>query len=145
MISKKVLLIYLFSFILSVSIYCQSYTNRGTDFLYTPDPILKLTGEKSSVIKEKIKYKNEDIEIYVTWYSQYNQGIFTINIPEDIDTKYEEGLVENIFYEVIETWIKDINHRYFSYTITKRSVFFSRKTSDNCECVSTEIKVNFLK
>ena len=145
MISKKVLLIYLFSFILSVSIYCQSYTNRGTDFSYTPDPILKLTGEKSSVIKEKIKYKNEDIEIYVTWYSQYNQGIFTINIPEDIDMKYEEGVVENIFYEVIETWIKDINHRYFSYTITKRSVFFSRKTSDNCGCVSTEIKVNFLK
>ena len=142
MISKKVLLIYLFSFILSVSIYCQSYINRGTDFVYESDSILELTGEKSHVIKEKIKYKEDErIEIYVTFYPLYNQGIFTINIPETKDIEYDEGMVENIFFEAIEIWIKDKNHRYYSYTVTKRNVFFSRKMS----CVSTEIKVNFLK
>ena len=143
MISKKALLTYLFGFILTISTYCPGYTNRGTDFLHETDPILKVTGEKSSVIKEKLDCKNKDIEVYVTWYSQYNQGIFTINVPKDM--VYEEGMVENIFYETIETWIKDSNHRYYSYTITKRNVFFSRKMSNDKKCVSTEIKVNFLK
>ena len=54
MISKKALLIYLFGFVLTISIYCQNYTNRGTDFLHETDPILKVTGDKSSVIKEKL-------------------------------------------------------------------------------------------
>lgn len=142
---KKNLLVLVFAYIVLAALaYPQSYINRGTETVHESEPILRITGDKSDVLKEKVECEeNKHIEIYVTLYSQYNQGIFTINVPKEV--AYDEAMVEKIFYETIEMWIKDKNHRYYSYTITKRNTFFSRKTADGRKCVSTEIKVNFLK
>ena len=98
---------------------------------------------KSDIVTERIEY-NQNHYIDVKLYSHFNQAIFTVVNHTTIEL--DEGLMEKIFYETIENWIRDPNHRYYKYTIVNRKSFYSRLINGKKEKnYQYEIKVNLAK
>ena len=98
---------------------------------------------KSSITTERIEYDKTHY-IDVKLYDHFNQAIFTVINHSTVEL--DEGLMEKIFYETIENWIRDPNHRYYKYTIVNRKSFYSRLVNGKREKnYQYEVKVNLAK
>lgn len=98
---------------------------------------------KSDIVTERIEY-DQNHYIDVKLYNHFNQAIFTVVNHSTIEL--DEGLMEKIFYETIENWIRDSNHRYYKYTIVNRKSFYSRLINGKKEKnYQYEVKVNLAK
>ena len=97
---------------------------------------------KSSIYKETIDVdKTHYVEVKL--YKNYNQAIFTVVNHSMIE--YDEGFMEKTFFEFIENWIRDNNHRYYHYTVVHRKMFYSRSDNNGKKTYQIEYRVNLSK
>lgn len=99
-------------------------------------------GDKSII--KTFSYTNIDetsICAEIVFYEDYDSAIFRFTIPDTI--KYDEADIEVMFKHLAETWIKDQEHRYYTYIVTNRKSFFSRNDKDGNKVIIKEFKVYF--
>ena len=139
---KKILTIV--CIVLGVFVLNAQSLNRTIDnTTYEYDNVIKITGDKSSVISEEAKLPS-GIKIYVDYFKEYNQAIFRINTRYD-KYNYDESDTAVFFKNFIETWISDESNRYYSYQVDRRNTFFSRKDKDGNKIIQNEYKVILYK
>ena len=123
---KKKIILFLLAFVISI---CNIYAEE-----------IKET--KSSIYKEAINVdKTHYVEVKL--YKNYNQAIFTVVNHSTIE--YDEGFMEKTFFEFIENWIRDKNHRYYHYTVIRRKMYYSRPDNEGKKTYQIEYKVNLYK
>lgn len=125
--------------------FSQALRNPQFNHKYEPEITLeRLMSSVKTEIKENVIADNDKIKVKIVWYVEYNQAIFTVIGPKI--SRYDESQYEKAFFETIEKWILDPDHRYYSYSVVGRKNFFSRKDPDTGDSViTTEIRVNLLK
>lgn len=99
-------------------------------------------GDKSII--KTFNYTNIDetsICAEIIFYEDYNSAIFRFTIPNTM--KYDEGDIEVMFKHLVETWIKDQGHRYYTYIVANRKSFFSRNDKNGNKITIREFKVYF--
>lgn len=99
-------------------------------------------GDKSII--KTFNYTNIDetsICAEIVFYEDYDSAIFRFTIPDTI--KYDEADIEVMFKHLVETWIKDQGHRYYTYIVANRKSFFSRNDKDGNKVIIKEFKVYF--
>lgn len=139
---KKILTIV--CIVLGVFVLNAQSLNRTIDnTTYEYDDVIKITGDKSSVISEEAKL-SPGIKISVDYFKEYNQAIFRINTRYD-KYSYDESDTGVFFKNFIETWIRDKSHRYYSYQVDRRNTFYSRKDKDGNKIIQNEYKVILYK
>lgn len=125
-----------------VTFTVTSQSLRNPQFLNSVSDRVQQDGDKS-VIKV-FNYTDIDetlVDAEIVFYEDYNSAIFRFIIPKTM--KYDEGDVEVMFKHLVETWIEDQEHRYYTYTVTSRKLFFSRKDKDGNKVTIREFKVYF--
>lgn len=125
-----------------VAFTVTSQSLRNQQFLNSVSYKVQQGGDKS-VIKN-FNYTDIDetlIDVEIVFYEDYNSAIFRFIIPKIM--KYDEGDIEVIFKRLVETWIEDQEHRYYTYTVINRKSFFSRKDKDGNKVTIREFKVYF--
>ena len=136
----KKLFILLVVFILATfTIVSQSL--RNTQFL---NPVSNKIQDGDKSIIKTFNYTNIDetsICAEIIFYEDYNSAIFRFTIPNTM--KYDEGDIEVMFKHLVETWIKDQGHRYYTYIVTNRKSFFSRNDKNGNKITIKEFKVYF--
>lgn len=125
-----------------VTFTVTSQSLRNPQFLNSVSDRVQQDGNKS-VIKN---FNYTDIyetliDAEIVFYEDYNSAIFRFIIPKTM--KYDEGDIEVMFKHLVETWIEDQEHRYYTYTVTNRKSFFSRKDKDGNKVTIREFKVYF--
>ena len=113
----KKLFVLLIVFI-SVIFTITSQSLRNTQFLNPASNRIQ-NGDKSII--KTFNYTNIDetsICAEIIFYEDYNSAIFRFTIPNTM--KYDEGDIEVMFKHLVETWIKDQGHRYYTYIVTNR-------------------------
>lgn len=143
MIFKKIIFIGVFS-LLSI---CFSQALRNPQFHHKYEHDAYETGFSNikTEIRENIIAENTKLKAEIVWYADYNQAVFKIYGPKKT-MKYDAGMYEKAFFETIEKWILEPDHRYYSYNILGRKKFFSRvdKNTDD-PIISEEFNVTLLK
>ena len=125
-----------------VTFTVTSQSLRNPQLLNSVSDRVQQYGNKS-VIKN-FNYTDIDetlIDVEIVFYEDYNSAIFRFIIPRTM--KYDEGDIEVMFKHLVETWIEDQEHRYYTYTVTNRKSFFSRKDKDGNKVTIREFKVYF--
>ena len=125
-----------------VTFTVTSQSLRNPQFLNSVSDRVQQDVDKS-VIKV-FNYTDIDetlVDAEIVFYEDYNSAIFRFIIPKTM--KYDEGDVEVMFKHLVETWIEDQEHRYYTYTVTNRKSFFSRKDKDGNKVTIREFKVYF--
>ena len=125
-----------------VTFTISSQSLRNPQFLNSVSDRVQQDGNKS-VIKN-FNYTDIDetlVDVEIVFYEDYNSAIFRFIIPKTM--KYDEGDIEVMFKHLVETWIEDQEHRYYTYTVTSRKSFFSRKDKDGNKVTIREFKVYF--
>ena len=125
-----------------VTLTVNSQSLRNPQFLNSVSDRVQQDGDKS-VIK-LFNYTDIDetlVDAEIVFYEDYNSAIFRFIIPKTM--KYDEGDIEVMFKHLVETWIEDQEHRYYTYTVTNRKSFFSRKDKDGNKVTIREFKVYF--
>lgn len=120
----------------------NSQSLRNPQFLNSVSYRVQQDGDKS-VIKN-FNYTDIDetlVDAEIIFYEDYNSAIFRFIIPKTM--KYDEGDIEVTFKHLVETWIESQEHRYYTYTVTNRKSFFSRKDKDGNKVTIREFKVYF--
>ena len=136
----KKLFVLLIVFI-SVIFTITSQSLRNTQFLNPASNRIQ-NGDKSII--KTFNYTNIDetsICAEIIFYEDYNSAIFRFTIPNTM--KYDEGDIEVMFKHLVETWIKDQGHRYYTYIVTNRKSFFSRNDKNGNKITIKEFKVYF--
>ena len=99
-------------------------------------------GDKSII--KTFNYMNIDetsICAEIVFYEDYDSAIFRFTIPDTME--YDEADIEVMFKHLAETWIKEQEHRYYTYIVTNRKSFFSRNDKDGNKLIIKEFKVYF--
>ena len=99
-------------------------------------------GDKSII--KTFNYMNIDetsICAEIVFYEDYDSAIFRFTIPDTME--YDEADIEVMFKHLAETWIKEQEHRYYTYIVTNRKSFFSRNDKDGNKVIIKEFKVYF--
>ena len=99
-------------------------------------------GDKSII--KTFNYTNIDetsICAEIVFYEDYDSAIVRFTIPDTME--YDEADIEVMFKHLVETWIKDQGHRYYTYIVTNRKSFFSRNDKDGNKVIIKEFKVYF--
>lgn len=125
-----------------VTFTVTSQSLRNPQFLNSVSDRVQQDGDKS-VIKN-FNYTDIDetlVDAEIVFYEDYNSAIFRFIIPKTM--KYDEGDIEVMFKHLVETWIESQEHRYYTYTVTNRKSFFSRKDKDGNKVTIREFKVYF--
>lgn len=125
-----------------VTFTVTSQSLRNPQFLNSVSDRVQQDGDKS-VIKN-FNYTDIDetlIDVEIVFYEDYNSAIFRFIIPKTM--KYDEGDIEVMFKHLVEIWIESQEHRYYTYTVTNRKSFFSRKDKDGNKVTIREFKVYF--
>lgn len=118
-----------------------SQSLRNTQFL---NPVSNRIQDGDKSIIKTFNYTNIDetsICAEIVFYEDYNSAIFRFTIPNTM--KYDEGDIEVMFKHLVETWIKDQGHRYYTYIVANRKSFFSRNDKDGNKVTIKEFKVYF--
>lgn len=126
---------------ISVIFTITSQSLRNTQFL-NPTSNRIQDGDKSII--KTFNYTNIDetsICAEIVFYEDYNSAIFRFTIPKTM--KYDEGDIEVMFKHLVETWIKDQGHRYYTYIVANRKSFFSRNDKNGNKITIKEFKVYF--
>ena len=126
---------------ISVIFTITSQSLRNTQFL-NPTSNRIQDGDKSII--KTFNYTNIDetsICAEIVFYEDYNSAIFRFTIPKTM--KYDEGDIEVMFKHLVETWIKDQGHRYYTYIVANRKSFFSRNDKNGNKITIREFKVYF--
>ena len=126
---------------ISVIFTITSQSLRNTQFL-NPTSNRIQDGDKSII--KTFNYTNIDetsICAEIVFYEDYNSAIFRFTIPNTM--KYDEGDIEVMFKHLVETWIKDQGHRYYTYIVANRKSFFSRNDKNGNKITIREFKVYF--
>ena len=126
---------------ISVIFTITSQSLRNTQFL-NPTSNRIQNGDKSII--KTFNYTNIDetsICAEIVFYEDYNSAIFRFTIPNTM--KYDEGDIEVMFKHLVETWIKDQGHRYYTYIVANRKSFFSRNDKNGNKITIKEFKVYF--
>ena len=126
---------------ISVIFTITSQSLRNTQFL-NPTSNRIQDGDKSII--KTFNYTNIDetsICAEIVFYEDYNSAIFRFTIPKTM--KYDEGDIEVMFKHLVETWIKDQGHRYYTYIVANRKSFFSRNDKNGNKIAIREFKVYF--
>lgn len=142
---KKALCIFILIFI---SLTCGvTQALRNPQFHHTYEPEITLERSVSDVkteTREKVISDNDQLKVKIVWYVEYNQAVFTVIGPKI--SKYDESQYEKAFFETIEKWILESDHRYYSYNVIGRKNFFSRKDPEtNKPIITMEFRVSLLK
>lgn len=136
----KKLFVSLIVFIL-VIFTITSQSLRNTQF---SNPVSNRIQDGDKSIIKFFNYTNIDetsICAEIVFYEDYNSAIFRFTIPNTM--KYDEGDIEVMFKHLVETWIKDQGHRYYTYIVANRKSFFSRNDKDGNKVTIKEFKVYF--
>ena len=126
---------------ISVIFTITSQSLRNTQFL---NPISNRIQDGDKSIIKTFNYTNIDetsICAEIVFYEDYNSAIFRFTIPNTM--KYDEGDIEVMFKHLVETWIKDQGHRYYTYIVANRKSFFSRTDKNGNKITIKEFKVYF--
>ena len=126
---------------ISVIFTITSQSLRNTQHLNSVSNRIQ-DGDKSII--KKFNYTNIDetsICAEIVFYEDYNSAIFRFTIPNTM--KYDEGDIEVMFKHLVETWIKDQEHRYYTYIVTNRKSFFSRNDKNGNKITIKEFKLYF--
>ena len=118
-----------------------SQSLRNTQFL---NPVSNRIQDGDKSIIKTFNYTNIDetsICAEIVFYEDYNSAIFRFMIPNTM--KYDEGDIEVMFKHLVETWIKDQGHRYYTYIVANRKSFFSRNDKNGNKITIKEFKVYF--
>ena len=109
--------------------------------------ICAINAEEIKETKSSIYRETTDVDkthyVEVKLYKNFNQAIFTVVNHNMIE--YDEGFMEKTFFEFIENWIRDNNHRYYHYTVVHRKMFYSRSDDNGKRTYQIEYKVNLSK
>lgn len=125
-----------------VTITVTSQSLRNPQFLNSVSDRVQQDGDKSVIKTFNYTDINETlVDAEIVFYEDYNSAIFRFIIPKTI--KYDEGDIEVMFKHLVETWIESQEHRYYTYTVTNRKSFFSRKDKDGNKVTIREFKVYF--
>ena len=140
----------IFSFIVVLIVlgalsFSQSLRNPQFRHSYEPEVIYdRQIPDIEIEIIENVIADNDQLKVKIVWYKGYNQANFTVIGPKI--AKYDESQYEKAFFETIEKWILDPNHRYYSYNVIGRNHFFSRKDPNTDKPIITaEYRVSLLK
>lgn len=126
---------------ISVIFTITSQSLRNTQFL---NPVSNRIQDGDKSIIKTFNYTNIDetsICAEIVFYEDYNSAIFRFTIPNTM--KYDEGDIEVMFKHLVETWIKDQGHRYYTYIVANRKSFFSRNDKNGNKITIKEFKVYF--
>lgn len=119
-----------------------SQSLRNPQFLNSVSDRVQQDGDKSVIKNFNYTDINETlVDAEIVFYEDYNSAIFRFIIPKIM--KYDEGDIEVMFKYLVETWIESQEHRYYTYTVTNRKSFFSRKDKDGNKVTIREFKVYF--
>lgn len=125
-----------------VTFTVTSQSLRNPQFLNSVSDRVQQDGNKSVIKNFNYTDINETlVDAEIVFYEDYNSAIFRFIIPRTM--KYDEGDIEVMFKHLVETWIEDQEHRYYTYTVTNRKSFFSRKDKDGNKVTIREFKVYF--
>lgn len=125
-----------------VTITVTSQSLRNPQFLNYVSDRVQQDGDKSVIKTFNYTDINETlVDAEIVFYEDYNSAIFRFIIPKTM--KYDEGDIEVMFKHLVETWIESQEHRYYTYTVTNRKSFFSRKDKDGNKVTIREFKVYF--
>lgn len=125
-----------------VTFTVTSQSLRNPQFLNSVSDRVQQDGDKSVIKKFNYMDINETlVDAEIVFYEDYNSAIFRFIIPKTM--KYDEGDIEVMFKHLVETWIEEQEHRYYTYTVTSRKSFFSRKDKDGNKVTIREFKVYF--
>jgi len=128
--------------IILVTFTVTSQSLRNPQFLNSVSDRVQQDGNKSVIKNFNYTDINETlVDAEIVFYEDYNSAIFRFIIPKTM--KYDEGDIEVMFKHLVETWIEDQEHRYYTYTVTNRKSFFSRKDKDGNKVTIREFKVYF--
>ena len=128
--------------IILVTFTVTSQSLRNPQFLNSVSDRVQQDGNKSVIKIFNYTDINETlVDAEIVFYEDYNSAIFRFIIPKTM--KYDEGDIEVMFKHLVETWIEDQEHRYYTYTVTNRKSFFSRKDKDGNKVTIREFKVYF--
>jgi hypothetical protein len=109
--------------------------------------ICAISAEEIKETKSSIYRETTDVDkthyVEVKLYKNFNQAIFTVVNHNTIE--YDEGFMEKTFFEFIENWIRDNNHRYYYYTVVHRKMFYSRPDNNGKKTYQIEYRVNLSK
>lgn len=93
---------------------------------------------------ETVSIEQDLVELCVIRFVDYDEAVFRINVSKD--SGYDEGYVENLFFEQLELWMKNKDHRFYNYSIRNRLNWDNRKMQQNNKlCRSYEFYVILYK
>lgn len=111
---------------------------------YKNDSNIQTTNKYKRISIETFSIEQDLVELCVIRFVDYDEAVFRINVNKD--SGYDEGYVENLFFEQLELWMKNKDHRFYNYSIRNRLNWDNRKTQQNDKpCRSYEFYVVLYK
>lgn len=124
---------FLVSLMLLVTCYfLSSQAMRNPNFTHQYEPNLGIDRTFPEIsVDEKVMDETKRLSVKIYWFKEYNSGIVKVTGPESLG--FDEGEYEKAFFEFIQTWILDPNHRYYSFRVQNRKTFHNITLNNLCD------------
>lgn len=124
--------------------FLSSQAMRNPSFIHQYDPSLGIERTFPEInVEEKTVDESKRLSAKIYWFKEYNSAIVKVTGPEIYG--FNEGEYENAFFEYIQTWIQDPNHRYYSFRVQRRKTFHNRQFETNEKMCDMEFQILLYK